>query len=391
MKILFLHNHYGGHSGESTVLDVQEELLRKFGHEVRRYTRSSAELKTMRFGAALAFFTALYNPAAERQIIRLLDSFRPDVVHVHNLYPLISPAALRCIHRAGIPVVMTVHNYRLVCPNGLFYNRQGICERCSGGREWHCALGNCEESLPKSIGYAARNAFARMCGHYAENVDAFLCLTDFQKAKLVAGGFPERKCHVLPNFLEVHGVPPSRPEAASAGHGDFLFIGRLNRQKGVDIIVEAARRCPEFTFRLAGSVDTSFFDTGTLPPNVTWLGVVDEEQKLHELLRSSALVFASRSYEGFPMVFLEAMQQGVPIIAPRLAGYPEIVRDGRNGWLFSPEDPESLALAMRHVAGAPEEVAAFGRHGHEILCRDYSPEVWYRQYIGVVTALQSQR
>jgi len=390
MKILFLHNHYGGHSGESTVLDVQEALLKKHGHLVRRYTRSSAELKTMRFGAARAFFLALYNPASVREVRNIIREYAPDVVHVHNLYPLISPAVLRCVRDEGVPVLMTVHNYRLVCPNGLFYNRHGICERCAGGREWNCVACNCEESLPKSIGYAARNAFARVRGHYVENVDAFLCLTDFQKDKLVRNGFMERKCHVLPNFMDFSSqASPGREEPS--GDFGFLFIGRLNRQKGIDIIIESARRCPEITFRLAGSVDAGFIDTGKLPGNVQLLGVINEEGKLRELRRARALVFASRSYEGFPMVFLEAMQQGLPVIAPRLAGYPEIVREGKNGWLFSPEDPADLARTVRHIMENPREAASFGSEGYEILCRDYSSEVWYRQYMDVASSLLPAR
>jgi len=367
-------------------MEKHQALLEQHGHRVRCYTRSSAELKKMKFGAGLAFFTALYNPGSIRQVKQVLHEFKPDLVHIHNLYPLISPAALSCIHDAGIPIVMTVHNYRLVCPNGLFYNRSGICERCAGGREWNCALQNCEESLPKSIGYALRNGWARVAGQYTENVDAFLCLTAFQRDKLVASGFPAQKCHIIPNFTDIEeaGVPDA---AESGERNGFLFIGRLNRQKGIDIIVETARRCPELSFRLAGSVDTSFIDTGSFPKNVTWLGVVGEDEKRRELLKSRALVFASRSYEGFPMVFLEAMQRNLPVVAPRLAGYPEIVREGENGWLFRPEDPDDLAKTLRAISANPAESEAFGARGREILAQDYSCGVWYRDYMQVVTSL----
>lgn len=371
-------------------MEKQLELLKRNGHQVQTFTRSSVELKTMRFANLKAFFTALYNPSSIDGVRSAIRSFGPDVVHIHNLYPLVSPAVLPVVREMGVPIVMTVHNYRLVCPNGLFYNKEGVCERCAGGKEWNCILQNCEEFLPKSVGYAVRNAWARIARQYSGNVDAFLCLTKFQKNKLVANGFQESRCHVVPNFIEteLQGTPlPEKP----GSNPSVLFIGRLNRQKGIDIIIESARRCPEVSFRLAGSVDASFFDPSRVPPNVRLLGVIDEKQKLDELRQASALVFASRSYEGFPMVFLEAMHQATPVIAPKYAGYPEVVRDGENGWLFDFNDPEDLARNVRSAVVDPGLAARLGRNGYRILENEYSGEVWYRMYMEIISGLVLRR
>lgn len=389
MRILQLHNHYGSHSGETTVLDVHEALLKSNGHQVFRCTRSSTELDSMPFGKIKAFFTALYNPASIRDINRILKEFSPDIVHIHNLYPLLSPSLLPAVRKAGVPVVMTVHNYRLVCPNGLFYNKEGICERCASGKEWNCFTHNCEESLPKSLGYALRNAWARLFGYYTENVDAFLCLTEFQKRKLVENGFPADKCHVLPNFAEQESAVSQDISSFDKRRGVF-FIGRLNRQKGVDIILEAAQQCPSVSFTLAGSSDTSFIDTESLPPNVSWLGVIGEDEKIQAFRNAVALIFTSRSYEGFPMVFLEAMQHMMPVIAPNLAGYPEIIRDGINGWLFSPGDAADLAKIINKLYDKPELLRIAGQNGREILMNEYSSEVWYREYLRIATSLLHQ-
>lgn len=390
MRILQLHNHYGSHSGESTVLDVHASLLKSHGHAVSAYTRSSIELESMRLGKARAFFTALYSPFSIGRTGRIIREFRPELVHIHNLYPLLSPSVLPLIRRSGVPMVMTVHNYRLVCPNGLFYNKQGICERCSGGREWNCLMMNCEESLPKSTGYAVRNAWARVAGYYTRNIDAFLCLTEFQKGKLVENGFPPDRCHVLPNFMEQEQCAADGAENRDRRAGIF-FIGRLNRQKGIDILVKAAARCPDVSITLAGSADASFIDTGNLPPNVKWLGVIDDDEKVRAFRKAEALVFSSRSYEGFPMVFLEAMQQGLPVIAPDLAGYPEIIRKGVNGWLFRPGDADHLAETILAVQGDPAQAERFGVNGRNILAAEYSSDVWYRKYMEIATDLTKKR
>ncbi|NTV20916.1 MAG: glycosyltransferase family 4 protein [Chlorobium limicola] len=387
MRILQLHNHYGSHSGESTVLDVHAALLKSHGHSVSAYTRSSVELESIRFGKALAFFTALWNPASTGRVRRAIEQFRPDVVHIHNLYPLLSPSVLPVIHRSGVPIVMTVHNYRLLCPNGLFYNKQGICERCSGGREWNCVRSDCEESVPKSLGYAARNAWARVAGYYSNNVDAFLFLTEFQMRKHVENGFPAEKCHVLPNFIESESGVVDGGENREKRNG-FFFIGRLNRQKGIDILVQAAAKCPDVAFTLAGSADSSFIDTGALPPNVKWLGVINDAEKVRAFRKAEALVFTSRSYEGFPMVFLEAMQQHLPVVAPKLAGYPEIIREGCNGWLYRPEDVFDLANTIKEVDNNPLQAREYGKNGSEILRKEYSSDIWYRAYMEVVSSLR---
>lgn len=387
MKILQLHNHYGSYSGETTVLDVHASLLKSHGHAVSAYTRSSVELDSMRFGKTKAFFSALYNPASIRGVSRILKEFSPEIVHIHNLYPLLSPSVLPAIRESGVPIVMTVHNYRLLCPNGLFYNKQGICERCSGGKEWHCVRFNCEESLPKSLGYAVRNAWARVAGYYSNNVDAFLFLTEFQMRKHVENGFPAEKCHVLPNFIEQEVSELNRFDASAERKG-FFFIGRLNRQKGVDILLHAARKCPGVSFLLAGSADATFIDTGKFPPNVRWLGVIDDEEKISAIRHARALLFTSRSYEGFPMVFLEAMQQNLPVIAPKLAGYPEIIREGSNGWLYHPEDVFDLANTIKEVDNNPLQAREYGKNGSEILRKEYSSDIWYRAYMEVVSSLR---
>jgi glycosyltransferase involved in cell wall biosynthesis len=199
MKILVVHNGYGRFSGEEAVVEAQCQLLGERGHRVSRFTRTSADIPRMRFGKVRAFFSGIYSHASARCMQQRLEVDRPELVHVHNLYPLISPSVLGVCRRAGVPVVMTLHNYRMLCPTGLHLRGGRICEECIGGREYRCVLHNCENNLAKSVGYAARNYFARRWRVF-DSVSVFAVLTDFQRRRLVAQGFPADRFVVIPNM-----------------------------------------------------------------------------------------------------------------------------------------------------------------------------------------------
>ena len=191
MKILVVHNKYAKHSGEETAVYAQIELLKKKGHQVFLYFRSSEEIETMTLGKARALLSSLYNSKSIKDIEQIIASKKPDLVHIHNLYPLISPAILPYIKAKNLPIVMTVHNYRLLCPNGLFFVNNEVCEKCTqNGKEINAVINNCEKSTLKSLGYAIRNFWSRKRKYYINNIDTFVCLTHFQKSKLVENGFP---------------------------------------------------------------------------------------------------------------------------------------------------------------------------------------------------------
>jgi glycosyltransferase involved in cell wall biosynthesis len=390
MKILLIHNKYGKYSGEEAVVDAQLRLLRDHGHEADLFTRSSEEIPHLKLKSISAFFSGFYNSHSIRLLKQKLSEKNYDVVHIHNLYPLISPAILPVItskkynsstHKlisSPPKLVMTVHNYRLICPNGLFFTQGEICERCTGGKEYMCIVKNCENSLFKSTGYAMRNWWARKRKYYLSHVDAFLCLTDFQRSKLMENGFPGERCHVLQNFMD--------PGPAGAQASDCMFVlfaGRVNRQKGIGLLASAAALLPHIPFTIAGAPDKGYLQTFRIPGNMTLAGEQPKEQ-MEELFRqASFLVFTSRSYEGFPMVFLEAMKHHIPVIAPRQAGFPEIIGDGFNGLLFEPGDAEDLARKITRLWGDKAYCMTLGKNGFELLSRMYSPELYYERLLDV--------
>jgi glycosyltransferase involved in cell wall biosynthesis len=373
MKILIIHNHYSKFSGEEAVVEGQIKLLEESGHQVITYFRKSSEIVSMPLGKLRSFFTALYNPRSKREIKKLIAAEQPDLVHIHNLFPLIAPAILPVIKKADIPIVMTVHNYRLICPNGLFFSQGNICEACAGkGKEWHCITKNCEASYFKSIGYALRNWWARKQEYYLKHVDAFACLTEFQKNKLASNGFSSEKLFVIPNMysgkLNVHNsVSLNKAEKYIA------FAGRISPEKGINLLYEAARLLPDVPFKLAGGVRDDY-QLPEKPANVVLVGMLNADQ-LNEFYQNAYLyVLSSIWYEGFPMVFPEAMNHSLPIIAPNMAGFPEVVSNNRNGLLFEPGNAQALTKQIEILWNNPQKAKAFGEAGYQKLQANYTPK-----------------
>lgn len=376
MKILIVHNNYGKYSGEEAVVDKMAAMLQVHGHEVVFYRKSTEGVRESALGKIQGFLSGIYSPSGVKGMREVLQRERPDVVNVHNLFPFISPAALFECQKAGLPVVMTIHNFRLMCPTGLFM-RDGLpCEHClEVGHEWGCLRYNCEHSALKSLGYTLRNVVARWRGAYRKNVDAFACITDFQRKKLIKAGFEEKRLHVIPNFME--GV-----EEHPQYQGRYIaYSGRLSREKGVDMIIEVARRHPNIPFKLAGSVRDEELKEN-LPANCELVGFL-KGKALADFYRHAAFfVMASRWYEGFPMSILEAAQYGKPTIGPNHGGFTEIIGEGEAaiGRLFTPNHIESLEQTLVALWNDEAAIEQLGRRAFDKLQKEYSAEVIYRKW-----------
>lgn len=372
MKVLLVHNDYGKYSGEEAVVDKMAAMLQGLGHDVAQLRMTTAGARESIGGKIRGFVSGIYCPGGVKAMREALRREKPDVVNVHNLYPFISPAALRECKAAGIPVVMTVHNVRLMCPTGLFMRNGRPCEVCLEKRnEWGCVKYNCEHSLLKSIGYAARNAVARLKRHYIDCVDVFACITDFQRRKLIQAGFPEDKLTVIPNSLE---MPKTRNIDEIGNY--VAFSGRISNEKGVDLIIEVARRHPDIPFRLAGAVRDKEL-VADLPSNVRLMGHLSGSD--FERFNSEArfFVMASRCYEGFPMAILEAASYGKPMIAPDHGGFTEIIGkdDEAIGILTSPSDVDALENAIVRLWQSPGEATRLGQKAFDKLRTNYSTDI----------------
>jgi len=379
LSVAIVHNDYGKLSGEEMVIEKLAALLVERGISVRRFSRSSAEIEDKLSGKAAAFFSGIHNPFAAKAFEEFLKINRPDVVHIHNLYALISPSILPVCKDFGVPVVMTVHNFRLVCPNGLLLSHGEICHRCLSGREYWCVLRNCENSLFKSTGYALRTAAARILRRYYDHVDHFLCLSSFQKDLLVREGLPAERITVLPNPMSLPGGASS-----SSGSGDYVaYIGRISPEKDILTLVEAASRLGDVPFKFAGSFYRMPEVPKQKPNNCDFLGQLNAEDLNQFYHDARMVVFATRCYEGFPTVLLEAMSYGLPIICSRIGGLPEIVDDGVTGLLYEPCNVADLTEKIQTLWQDPSLCRKLGEAGRQKLQEEYAADRLLDRLLGI--------
>jgi glycosyltransferase involved in cell wall biosynthesis len=378
MKILLVHNSYGKFSGEEAVVKDIKSLLKTNNHEVISFERSSAELSGTKLGAIKGFICGIYNPFSRRKFRELLESEQPDVIHIHNLFPLISPSILPEASRLGIPIVMTVHNYRLDCPDGLYYSQGEVCERCHGGKEYWCVLRNCEQNHLKSLGYALRNWIARVSSAYLDNITTYACLTEFQKKKLISAGYPADRITIIPNMVQM----PDEP-GLDEGESYVGFVGRLSKEKGISVLVDSARICADIPFAAAGSYDTLPSLEHSVPDNFALLGHCGPADLARVYLSSRFIVLPSVCYEGFPTVLVEAMLHEKAIICSNIGGLPDIVDDGVTGLLVEPGKPKDLADKIRYLWDHPDVCREMGQAGRKKALQEYSEQKYYERLMNL--------
>jgi glycosyltransferase involved in cell wall biosynthesis len=345
MRVLQVHAGYRQTGGEDAVVAAEAQLLVAAGHEVVPF---QVENPRSPVGAALALGMAPWNPTAARALRRVAEEVRPDVAHVHNTWFALSPAVLPALRRAGVPVVMTLHNYRLVCANAQLYRDGGPCEDCVGRSPWpgvrhRCYRGSATLSAP----VAATIALHRWRGTWHRDVDLFLALNGFARSVLVRGGLPADRVEVKPNFTPDPGPRPQPPARART----LLYVGRLDGQKGVDVLLDAWAGAGGRRLELV-VVGDGPARRGLERRGVSWVrftGALDSPEVRALMLSARALVFPSRSYEGQPMVVLEALAAGLPVVASGLGGMPELLGPSGAGWLAEAGDPGSWVAALDHL------------------------------------------
>jgi len=383
VRILQIHNFYKVPGGECGVVEAERRLLEEHGNTVLQFAVDSREIDSMPLlKQGLAFVQIPWNVGVARRLVSFVHKHRPDVVHVHNVFPLLSPSVYHALSRSGVSVVQTVHNYRFLCPNGLFYVKGKVCEACQEQSYW-AAVKNCcvHESMITSALYASAVAWGWRSGTFSSCIDRYIALNSFSFGKLVAAGVPKDKVRVCGNFVSNFSeAPPAKQPYA-------LYLGRLSAEKGLKTLLAAAGSVPELSLKLAGTgpLEADLRRAIGVPgmEHIELVGHVAGETKRRLIAEALCTAAPSECYENFPLSVVESLALGTPVIASRIGGLPELIEHGQTGLLFSPTDTESLAECLRRIVRRPTDTAAMAACALATARVRFSPQCHLDQLLGI--------
>lgn len=369
LRVLVVHNRYQYRGGEDTVVEAEVDLLRAHGHPVETYFRSNDDVAGI--GKLQLAAQTLWSRRTIEDVDRIAERFAPDIVHVHNTLPLISPSIYWAAHRRGIPIVQTLHNFRLLCPQAMLLRDGQVCEDCVGRFPWPGIRHGCYRgSTAQTAMVAGSVELHRRLGTWHDKVSTYIALNDFCRDKFIQGGLPADKIVVKPNFID---APPPKDGPRSG----FLFVGRLSKEKGIHVLAEALSLCPEGVHcRVAGTGPDEELIAGH--PRVTMLGALNSAQVLDEMQRAVALVVPSIWYENFPRTIVEAYACGLPVIASDIGALASIVTHQTTGLLFAAGNASSLHKAMLELHAHRDSAHQLGAAARYTYERELSPNVNYR-------------
>ncbi len=388
MKILIVHNFYQQAGGEDQCVAAEVAMLKAYGHDVIQYCVHNDAIHTM--GRIQLALRTVWSRPAHDEIRELIREHRPQVAHFNNTFPLISPAAYYAAREEKVAVVQTLHNFRLLCPNALFFRNGQVCEDCLGRAiPWPGIVHKCYRgSRVASTGVATMLAAHRALGTWRKAVDVYVALTAFSRGKFVAGGLPADKLLVKANFV----YPDPGPGAGTGNYG--VFVGRLSAEKGVETLLKAWQSLGErVPLKIVG--DGPLAETvraaAAQGAAVEWLGSKPLAEVYPLIGAATFLVLPSQCYENFPRVLIEAFAKGTPVIASRLGAMAEVVDHGRTGLHFEPGDALDLATKVRSLMDDPLQQSRMRRAAREEYEGKYTAESNYRTLMGIYAQALSVR
>ncbi len=380
MRVLLAHNYYQQPGGEDRVFAAEASLLERNGHEVVRYCQHNDRVG--RFSRAGAALRTVWNHESYTQVRNLLRKARPAVCHFHNTFPLISPAAFYAARAEGVPVVLTLHNYRLLCPGATMMRNGSVCEDCRiAGAPWPAVVHGCYRGdRAASAAVALMLAAHRCAGTWSRVVTRYIALSEFARRKFTEGGLPEERVMVKPNFI----APDPGYSANRNGHA--LFVGRLSPEKGIETLLQAWRvlKAP-IGLRIAGDgpMADMVAKAATRDRRIEWLGALGRDQVIDQMKQARVLVFPSVWYEGLPLTIIEAYATGLPVIAGRIGTMLDLVTPGETGWHFQPGDPDGLARQVASCHERPSDANELGHRARREYERTYTADENYRRLMDI--------
>jgi glycosyltransferase involved in cell wall biosynthesis len=362
MRILMVHNRYQIRGGEDEVCDAEQRLLQANGHQVDLYEEHNDRLGELNPLQSAA--TTIWAKETYRNVKQQLAQTHYDIVHVHNLLPLISPSVYYAAQSQQVPVVQTLHNYRLLCPNALFFRQGKVCEDCLGKPiPWPGVYHGCYRNSRAATGViAAMTVIHQGMNTWSKAVNRYIALTEFARQKYIEGGIAADQIVVKPNFVE------QDPGIGTGAGGYVLYVGRLSVEKGLDTLLEAwQQREDGLPLKIVGDGPLSpmVIQAVQSNPSIEWLGRLPMESVYALMGDAIALVFPSKWYETFGRVAIEAFAKGTPVIAANIGAIAELVAPQKTGLLFEPGNPTSLKEQVDWLLSHPKQALAMRHHARQ--------------------------
>lgn len=400
MKILIVNKFLYPKGGDAIAALNTAELLSKRGDEVSFWgmddPKNSAFKYARYFVSNIDFnyklrlrdrikisVNLLYSQEAKSKIKKVLALEKPDLVHLHNFAHQISPSILHVLKKSKIPAVMTMHDYKLVCPTYSMLLNNRSCEKCRKNKFFNCFLNKCtKQSYSKSLLNTMEMYLHHSILNIYDSIDSFISPSIFLKSKLKEMGFKRKIIH-LPNFIDANAYIPSYAWQENS----IIYFGRLSEEKGLLTLVEAIRRIPSITLKIAGEgpfrdkLESVIKDTQV--KNVNILGFKRKEDLINEIQKSMFCVLSSECYENNPLSLIEAFALGKPVVASRIGGIPELVKDHETGLLFEPANADDLYAKIQYFINNRDKVVAAGQKARSFIEQEMTPGQHYLKLISI--------
>lgn len=371
MKVLLIHNFYLQPGGEDQVFKAEGDLLKEHGHTVIPYTVHNKTIVNQ--SPFVRMKSVLWNPISYLHIRQLIQQHRPDVTHFHNIFPLISPSAYYAVRSEKIPIVQTLHNYRMFCLNGLFFRDQHVCLDCFGKvAPWPGVRHSCyRNSRLASVGAMSTLLFHRLLKTWKTHVDQFIALTEFSRNIFLEGEIPSDRIALKPNFLQVD------PGVGSGNENYALYVGRLAPEKGIETLLKAWEEIGErVPIKIVGDGEMAprLAQLSNELPGVDYIGPRSQTEVLALMKKSLVLVFPSMWYECLPRTIIEAYGVGLPVIASNIGAMKSLILHGQTGLHFSAGDSGDLAEKVLWAKEHPERLASMRKSARAVFEEYYMAE-----------------
>jgi glycosyltransferase involved in cell wall biosynthesis len=388
MKILFVHNKYQQRGGEDVAVELESSLLTQKGHQVEILFFDNAAIEGS--NGLVSAANAIHNAGSAAILLKKIEEFSPDIVHIHNLFFIASPSVLFAAWKKKVPVVLTIHNYRLICTNALLLRNNRPCEKCVQHMfPVYGVVHKCyRSSSAASAVVATVTGWHKLIGTWQKKVDRYIALTQFAKSKLENSSLRPKSGQIVvkPNFVP----DPGAQEATRAGF--FLFVGRISAEKGVNFLCEAFSRLQSELIIAGDGPDRNILEKQfSASKNISFRGQLERKTVMELMKTCRALVIPSIWYEGLPFTMLEAFSLGTPVLASRLGGMQESIEPGANGLLFSPNDAQDIVNCITLFEEIIKTDQSIYNTTREIYLKNYHPESNYHATMQIYQSVINQK